>query len=704
MKTPRILTKTFWNLKAQKPGPVIQQVHSLQEVPAIESKDMKETLNHFKQSRAPSSSHDPNAERTPVPDSLDSASPPTLAARDTKPAHRTGTVIGGLVLATSIVESISGAIDQVPLVGPVVALLFHISKKCREVKDMHEQRDVLVAQFAKRAGDLHGTIMLMEANNHTDSTGRLKTDIEEYVGFKTSALQTEWASKFTALNRELDLFGARFNIEQDVIYKKVDHSHITNLKEKLEKWLKSADMSEKQHETQKLHHEGTGIWFLNGRQLTEWIEKPGSLWIEGNWTTKSNWSLRSVVFQLSGQSPNPYGALDAQYGKLSQGQTLPTTRDLLERLTHWDHWKPRAEDIIAKVAEKINGMFRLAACLLIDMSHPKLNPNLDAILANLPNELYGIYDRFLETVGADDIVYDSLAFDFSNPHLHVYDPSKRGNNARSLCGFLEGLVIVRESAEAYTSELKVVASLAHASVADYLASNKFVKPGQCNLDSKHSHTFLASYQAVIFGPSLSDVCRTLLEPSSAPLPRPSCSIDIDRAAPRYREGVGADANAGGWWYQTALQAVSAKGHTDIICALLENGADINQVGRGFGGALQAAAARGHTEVVGILPRDATGDHMEVVGILCEKGADVNAAGGRYGSALQAASYKSHPEIIQILIEKGADVNAVGGEYGSALQAAAADGNTEVVGILCEKGADVNAVGEYYGIALQAASH
>jgi hypothetical protein len=39
--------------------------------------------------------------------------------------------------------------------------------------------------------------------------------------------------------------------------------------------------------------------------------------------------LRSVVFQLSGQSLNPYAGLNSQYEKLSQGQTLPTTQDLL---------------------------------------------------------------------------------------------------------------------------------------------------------------------------------------------------------------------------------------------------------------------------------------------------------------------------------------------------------------------------------------
>jgi hypothetical protein len=52
-----------------------------------------------------------------------------------------------------------------------------------------------------------------------------------------------------------------------------------------------------------------------------------------------------------------------------------------------------------------NSRFRLAACLIIEIFHHKLEPNLDMILANLPNELYGIYDRFLETFEGEDLVY-----------------------------------------------------------------------------------------------------------------------------------------------------------------------------------------------------------------------------------------------------------------------------------------------------------
>ena len=56
--------------------------------------------------------------------------------------------------------------------------------------------------------------------------------------------------------------------------------------------------------------------------------------------------------------------------------------------------------------------------------------------------------------------------------------------------------------------------------------------------------------------------------------------------------------------------------------LPKKGADVNAQGRCYGSALEAASF---------------GDHKAVVKLLLEKGADVNAEGGHYGTALQAAS-------------------------------------------------------------------
>ncbi|KAJ9137719.1 hypothetical protein NKR23_g8942 [Pleurostoma richardsiae] len=103
--------------------------------------------------------------------------------------------------------------------------------------------------------------------------------------------------------------------------------------------------------------------------------------------------------------------------------------------------------------------------------------------------------------------------------------------------------------------------------------------------------------------------------------------------------------------------------------LFGKGADVNAQGGAFSTALQAAAALGY---------------KEVVEILLGKGADVNAQGGHYGTALQAASAQGHKEVVEILLGKGADVNTQGGRYGTALQAASAGGHKEVVEMLLGK--------------------
>ncbi|KAJ7748793.1 hypothetical protein DFH07DRAFT_923376 [Mycena maculata] len=128
-------------------------------------------------------------------------------------------------------------------------------------------------------------------------------------------------------------------------------------------------MAEKQHETQKLHHEGTGGWFLDSREFSEWkvSENSTSLWIKGqSGTGKTVLSstvirelfnndqrtiavayfyfdfrdkkkqvveimLRSIILQLSAQSPHPYAALDRLY-RSSKGQPLPTYQNLVDVL------------------------------------------------------------------------------------------------------------------------------------------------------------------------------------------------------------------------------------------------------------------------------------------------------------------------------------------------------------------------------------
>jgi ankyrin repeat protein len=198
----------------------------------------------------------------------------------------------------------------------------------------------------------------------------------------------------------------------------------------------------------------------------------------------------------------------------------------------------------------------------------------------------------------------------------------------------------------------------------------------------------------------------------------------------YLISSGADINAQGGLYRTALAAASVSGHKEIVEQLINSGADVNAQGEGeYGGtALAAASGIGHKEIVELLISsgadvNAQGEgeyggtalvaasesgHKEIVELLISSGADVNAQVDQYGgTALAAASNNGHKEIVELLISSGADVNAQeGGYYGStALVAASLTGHKEIVELLISSGADVNARGEeHYGTALAAASN
>ncbi|ETS82683.1 hypothetical protein PFICI_04559 [Pestalotiopsis fici W106-1] len=137
---------------------------------------------------------------------------------------------------------------------------------------------------------------------------------------------------------------------------------------------------------------------------------------------------------------------------------------------------------------------------------------------------------------------------------------------------------------------------------------------------------------------------------------------------------GADVNAPGGKYGTALEAASAKGHKDIVSILLDKYADVNTESRGYGTALEAASAEGH---------------KDVVDILLEKGADVNPSDEF--TPLGSAAFHGHKEIVCSLLDKGANVDAMiaSASDRTPLALAAAQGHEAVVRILLKHGAAVN---------------
>jgi hypothetical protein len=141
--------------------------------------------------------------------------------------------------------------------------------------------------------------------------------------------------------------------------------------------------------------------------------------------------------------------------------------------------------------------------------------------------------------------------------------------------------------------------------------------------------------------------------------------------------AGADVNAEGGVYHTALQAAAFNGNTTILKFLLENGADVNIIGGEYGTALQAASWSGSTSDVKLL---------------LAAGADVNAQGGVYGTALHAAASSNDAEILAILIAAGADVHVDVEPLGTAIDAAFecdADEHIDVIELLIAAGADIS---------------
>ena len=185
---------------------------------------------------------------------------------------------------------------------------------------------------------------------------------------------------------------------------------------------------------------------------------------------------------------------------------------------------------------------------------------------------------------------------------------------------------------------------------------------------------------------------------------------------------GADINAHGGIYGSALQAASYYGYEEIGKVLLKNGAMVDAVSEEYSTTFQTASVFSHEEIVRLLLKN--GDnanakvghcgtalqtaslrgHEGMARLLMGNGANVNAEGGYFGNALQAASYHGHEDVARLLIENGASVNAAGGYFGTALQAASYYGHEDIARLLLAHGANVNAESGYYGTALQAAAY
>ncbi|KAJ6465573.1 hypothetical protein DFH09DRAFT_1112657 [Mycena vulgaris] len=387
--------------------------------------------------------------------------PPSVDPKATSPANA---AIDNLTVALGLVQQVANIVRNVPFIAPAAALMSELLKVYKEVKDTDDKRAVLLANITGLARDLCGTILRMEATNHVDLIRRLKADIEAYAEWafrsvcwfirqcdnqgitKHVAARNELGSEMNALNRELDSFGASF-------------------RENSKSGLACPDMRQKQLETLELRHKGTGHWLLEGNKFTEWQDNPGSLWIRGASVRPISKSLqgsgRADKSKSNGQTLPTYQELEMMLEALllefggtyivldaldecQQGdqRRLPAPPNLTEafddvtcielesdlteedirlfvesELQRLEPWASRAADL---VVSKSNGMFRMAACLIVETSHCPWEDKLDKTLDNLPNDLFEIYDRFLQAIRPEHLLYAQAAlqwFVFSQEEL-----------------------------------------------------------------------------------------------------------------------------------------------------------------------------------------------------------------------------------------------------------------------------------------------
>ncbi|KAJ7269766.1 ankyrin repeat-containing domain protein [Mycena rebaudengoi] len=411
-------------------------------------------------------------------------------------------------------------------------------------------------------------------------------------------------------------------------------------------------------------------------------------------------------------------------------------------------WSSRIDEIVDRVVSKSKGMFRFAACILIELSRCKRQNELNRAIENLPTDLFGVYDRFIQRIRRDDFVYvaaifrwllfgvrswripidtlvvlaDAVSFDFSDPTHHTYDPTLRNDHANTIPEWLEGLVTVPADGQ---KQLE----LAHSSVQDYLLSAPFTEKFECDLSLGPSHTFLT--QSCIgcllhfadhpFGQFTSFPlakyaadwwCHHLLRSQDRTVLFVDAMRLLENGSEQYITLKHLRLSRNG--PASPLELCAAEGYIEGVCALLENGV-------AMGGALQSAVIGGHVVMVRLLLEkganiDLNDDehatalhiasrkgHVEIVRLLLERGAGVNIYDSQDETALYMAAEAGHVEVVRLLLERGADVNARAEQTSSALQAAASSGNIEVVRLLLEKGADINAQGGRYGSALHGAS-
>ncbi|KAK8099831.1 hypothetical protein PG999_010205 [Apiospora kogelbergensis] len=400
------------------------------------------------------------------------------------------------------------------------------------------------------------------------------------------------------------------------------------------------------------------------------------------------------------------------------------------------------ENIIHRLGNGAEGMFRWASCQLDTLAGCVSPMAMEQALKNLPKDLNTTYKRMIDSIPKelkDDakrllqfLVYSERtvtlgeAIDFIATQIDTeprgFDVKRRVFDKASVLKHCPGLVTT--SGGGYE-----IIQLAHFSVKEYLCGHDGFDTSQANfvimrtciyyLRSASKASIFAyglelRYYALVYwlhhaalaeGGETDSATTTIVEAlhtraNCRNLTRRFASVDgytstytgpmdyacLGRRKPELEQTVqslrrmGANANELFWACAFGLCRTAQR--------LLNEGAKAKFQHWFYGNPLTAAC---------------WGGSIETVQLLFQSGADVNAQGGFYGSALIAACARGSLPIVQFLLDSSANVNARGGFYSHALIAASFQGHMEVVQLLLRYGADVNARGEWLADALTAAS-
>jgi len=137
--------------------------------------------------------------------------------------------------------------------------------------------------------------------------------------------------------------------------------------------------------------------------------------------------------------------------------------------------------------------------------------------------------------------------------------------------------------------------------------------------------------------------------------------------------------------RTVLNYASARGHLDVVTALVAHGADPNVRDKRAYTALSHAVEAKYDDVADVL--------------LDRPGLDPNCRGLNARPVLVAYAWRNDKRRVEKLLARGANVNAPDADGDTPLHGAAQGGDVEIVRMLLDKGANVNAKNKVGGTPL-----